>query len=96
MKNSIKIDFDQLLDNSDEAALAIIKTEIEKRPTEIKYFLELFDKECNLMRKEILAQIIITHSSYEPAIKFLKGEMGWDNWDLKGYKGYDEWIISQK
>lgn len=65
---------------------------LSKNESLLDFVQECFVHECNLDRKETLAQIIIGSAPYEPAILFLKETCSYEDDDFDGYDGYKKWI----
>src|SRR4051812_35349681 len=71
-----------------EGLLSLIDEILIKNPEAINFFIDKFSVEENKGDKETLAQIILRQKQYQPAIDFLKTEMGWD--DFTGFAGFPE------
>jgi hypothetical protein len=61
---------------------------LNENPEHVQIFIEKFQMESDRRQREILAQIILFVEHYQPAIDFLKNEMGWD--DFTGYAGFPD------
>ena len=70
-----------------EGNFMLIKSIVTKNPESINIFVDRFNQPKENDDKEILAQIIITHLHYQPAIEYLKS-IGED--DFTGYAGFSE------
>lgn len=71
-----------------EAIFMAIEEVLTEHPECLDIFIEKFHIEQNKSEKETLAEIILRHQPYQPAIHFLKNEMGWD--DFTGFAGFPE------
>ncbi|MEO5971156.1 MAG: hypothetical protein ABIQ95_14605 [Bdellovibrionia bacterium] len=79
---------DWLSGGDGEAVFFAIDEILKDHPDCLQVFINRFVNEANNSEKETLAQIILRHSHYEPAINFLKVEMGWN--DFSGFVGFPE------